>query len=602
DVSLPYADRLVAFGWRDPSVPLARDGVVVITRAMLDEIAAHIAAGRLPEDFWRRLLVHERDFHLGEHPEHTGARHDLDAAALAAELLWARARAGLPVEGDLLRLLRVVEKHLLEHPVLAVLGTAPLPTGTRPDPPAERYGEYFANPDFRASQADRQAYLDHPPVSARLDEAINRSIDTLGGIASRVPRADLHAILVYLSALFAEPNAALRSGSPEAIADYETFIRVATSGFNQLPARAGITSYRGIRLSDEDIARLPRTHPIGGLVVDAGFTSTELPDDTDSGGDPTAGLRTPYYTNSPVTIEVRSHTGRDSWALMRAITGRFHELTLIPGSTFVIRELHVTRDSSGHYTAHMVWEDVSHLRPVHGTLHQLHAGLLSELTELRGHITHSPDEPLSGIPGFLELTRRLLDARFTTPAPSTTAATPCTNCGAPLIEDALFCEACGTPAESPRGEQGSGHGGPLADGEWSAADTEVLVRVLPRLVGLLKTIKAAGFRMPRGPPWRARTWVLDEDAARVVLDQMVARGELSAAERDRAVAALGKLVLFGWRDPAVRSARRGVVVTTTRVLAELAGHREAGRMTRWGLRRWWKGAHRHERVYHLSGR
>ena len=35
--------------------------------------------------WWERLLTHEVEFHLGEHPEHTGPRHDADAAPIAAE-------------------------------------------------------------------------------------------------------------------------------------------------------------------------------------------------------------------------------------------------------------------------------------------------------------------------------------------------------------------------------------------------------------------------------------------------------------------------------------------------------------------------------------
>ena len=91
------------------------------------------------------------------------------------------------------------------------------------------------------------------------------------------------------------------------MARYEAFIRVAVSGFDQLPvAEAGETSYRGIWMSQEDIADLPRTHPLGGLVVDPGFASTELPWYVKDPANPTEGLRTVYYGESPVTIEVRS--------------------------------------------------------------------------------------------------------------------------------------------------------------------------------------------------------------------------------------------------------------------------------------------------------
>ncbi|WP_345703529.1 zeta toxin family protein [Pseudonocardia eucalypti] len=76
---------VVAFGW-------AAQNAVVITRAMAEEIAAHIAAGRLPADFWWRLLEHERDFHLpgGKHFRHTEHQHAADADPLAEEIHAAR--------------------------------------------------------------------------------------------------------------------------------------------------------------------------------------------------------------------------------------------------------------------------------------------------------------------------------------------------------------------------------------------------------------------------------------------------------------------------------------------------------------------------------
>jgi hypothetical protein len=77
---------VIAFGW-------AERGVVVITRRMLDEIAGHLAAGRLDAGWWYGLLEHERDFHLAG-AEHTGLRHAAHAARFAGELLLARACTG----------------------------------------------------------------------------------------------------------------------------------------------------------------------------------------------------------------------------------------------------------------------------------------------------------------------------------------------------------------------------------------------------------------------------------------------------------------------------------------------------------------------------
>ncbi|HWN36588.1 MAG TPA: alpha/beta hydrolase [Pseudonocardia sp.] len=81
------AEGVVAFGWKHPV--LAPEGVVLIFEDTFAEILEHIAAGRLAADWWNRLLVHERDFHLlGD--VHTGHRHDRDADPIADELLAAR--------------------------------------------------------------------------------------------------------------------------------------------------------------------------------------------------------------------------------------------------------------------------------------------------------------------------------------------------------------------------------------------------------------------------------------------------------------------------------------------------------------------------------
>lgn len=47
----------VAFGWRDPRVAVAADGVVLIAAAMVAEVQGHVQDGRLTGDWWDRLLV-----------------------------------------------------------------------------------------------------------------------------------------------------------------------------------------------------------------------------------------------------------------------------------------------------------------------------------------------------------------------------------------------------------------------------------------------------------------------------------------------------------------------------------------------------------------
>jgi hypothetical protein len=70
---------VIAFGW-------AERGAVVITRAVAEQVAGRFALD--PDGvqaWWDRLLSHEVEFHLGDNPEHTGPRHDADAAPIAAD-------------------------------------------------------------------------------------------------------------------------------------------------------------------------------------------------------------------------------------------------------------------------------------------------------------------------------------------------------------------------------------------------------------------------------------------------------------------------------------------------------------------------------------
>jgi hypothetical protein len=85
---------VIAFGW-------AERGAVVITRATAEQIAArYVLDPDAVQDWWDRLLSHEVEFHLGEHPEHTGPRHDADAAPIAAEWFgWLVPRALRPMTG-----------------------------------------------------------------------------------------------------------------------------------------------------------------------------------------------------------------------------------------------------------------------------------------------------------------------------------------------------------------------------------------------------------------------------------------------------------------------------------------------------------------------
>ncbi len=73
---------LIAFGWHDGTA--APDGVIVVPARVARVVEALIAADPAFAEWWARLLHHELDFHI-DGDEHTGDRHDLHAAALAAE-------------------------------------------------------------------------------------------------------------------------------------------------------------------------------------------------------------------------------------------------------------------------------------------------------------------------------------------------------------------------------------------------------------------------------------------------------------------------------------------------------------------------------------
>jgi hypothetical protein len=105
DVRLPrFADGLVAFGWTDPDVAIAREGDVVVPWSRVVEIAEHIAAGRLPAGWWYRLLVHVRD--APDAPGWIDQYVAVRPAALAGELAAALRTARVAQDRRLARDLR----------------------------------------------------------------------------------------------------------------------------------------------------------------------------------------------------------------------------------------------------------------------------------------------------------------------------------------------------------------------------------------------------------------------------------------------------------------------------------------------------------------
>ncbi|OLT04520.1 hypothetical protein BJF90_22040 [Pseudonocardia sp. CNS-004] len=120
---------VIAFGWADGRA-------VVITRRMLDEIADHLAAGRLDPGWWTALLVHERDFHMpgGHVLEHTGHRHDQDAAPLAEALLRARALRAVDVPEAAGAAAPAVPQPPSRGPAVSAAGRAPRGQAEPPSP------------------------------------------------------------------------------------------------------------------------------------------------------------------------------------------------------------------------------------------------------------------------------------------------------------------------------------------------------------------------------------------------------------------------------------------------------------------------------------
>src|SRR5690606_10942924 len=552
----PPTERLTAGGVGGVVVPTAvlrRHGVddatlrtviaytlgdrVFVTDEQLAVMRRLQAAGLQPADFLDQVLAHEHAYRVDR---------PTSADALPAWRTERRANAQR-LAGQWVRALAAeAEAALTRHPVLAALGTDALPTTA--EPPAGAYGEYFGNPDFRSSAEDQRRYLADPPVDARVSRAAHALIDRMWarGALRDIPRADLHAVIVYLMAFYAGPNAALRSGDPERIRPYEAFIRVATSGFNQLHTVDGPTAYRGIWLSQPDIARLPETHPVGGLVVDPGFGSTELPWVTRPGADPTAGLRTVYFHESPVTIEVRSHTGRDSYQVIDWFDGgRFLEVTFAPGSAFAVRDVRLTRHEDGAYTAHMVWEDVSHLAPRDGrTLRGLHRELVDDLAALRTFLARAEADPISPAEA-LEVVERA-ERALAGGLPQDEGAAPhgCAQCGEVVSADHRFCEGCGAPQPSGGALAVAPLGAARAGFEAALAETPP-VRVLTNATGAggllvpAATLRARGvggetLRTVIAYTLDGRVHVVDEQLA--VMRRLQAKGLLPADFLERVLA------------------------------------------------------------------
>ncbi|MBO0848540.1 MAG: trypsin-like peptidase domain-containing protein, partial [Pseudonocardia sp.] len=93
--------KLVTFAWRDPDVPLAAGGVVVTTRGLQDELAGHVAAGRLTKAqvraWWRgEVLPHEWRHLFG--PDYTEDEHRLDTTITLAPLVAARVAAAVVLD------------------------------------------------------------------------------------------------------------------------------------------------------------------------------------------------------------------------------------------------------------------------------------------------------------------------------------------------------------------------------------------------------------------------------------------------------------------------------------------------------------------------
>lgn len=215
----------------------------------------------------------------------------------------------------------------------------PAHTATPPAAPRPRHPDYSGDPNYRSTDADRDAFrnnyanYDDHVAAVRDAQARNPGLRT-------IPEEDLVAIRGYTTDdFYGDINRGMRSDDPVALARYDAHIRAISSGLNQLPEYNGMVG-RGITISDPAVLNdvLNRYEP-GQIVQERAFVSTD----------------TSASFPGNLQFEINSRTGRDIKDLS-IYNSTESEVLFAPGSKFKV--LSKTYDSSTG-TWHIVMDDVS---------------------------------------------------------------------------------------------------------------------------------------------------------------------------------------------------------------------------------------------------
>ncbi|WP_189060225.1 putative T7SS-secreted protein [Longimycelium tulufanense] len=206
------------------------------------------------------------------------------------------------------------------HPSTTPPGTGevpPPPVSGTPEPPHLRERPDYANPDFEARGQDQHDYWDQHPgdrdTIRSLRQLHTEEMPWLRGVRD----AELDAMLLYQRDLHRPLNDALRSADPEALAAWDTEIRVLTSGLNHVPDYQG-TVFRGLHFDDtQSLIRFVEHYQPGTIVHDPGFASADK-------------LRAMPDTN--VELVITSQHGKD----ISFLSNQQDEVVFPPGSRFQV--------------------------------------------------------------------------------------------------------------------------------------------------------------------------------------------------------------------------------------------------------------------------
>jgi hypothetical protein len=192
--------------------------------------------------------------------------------------------------------------------------------------------DYDRAPDFRATDADRQAFREaysEYAEDARFIEDIKARDPAYQGI----PTEDLAAIRGYTGdEFYRQMNQGMREGDLALLERYDPHIRTITSGLDKLPAYEGVVG-RGITINDPAVLQnLVNRYEPGQIVREPSFVSTD----------------TRAYFPGNVQFEIVSRAGRDVSDLSRHASTET-EVLFAPGSSFQVLERTFDRSTQTWY-------------------------------------------------------------------------------------------------------------------------------------------------------------------------------------------------------------------------------------------------------------